>query len=377
MDFAVEEYQRRLSKLQANMQDAGLPALLIHQPENIRYISGFHTIGYFFYHALLVPAKSDPVLIVRDMEVPAAEKSSWVKQWAIWKDNKEPLLVAAKAVKEALGMAGLSGSRIGVDHQSWFLTPERLGYLVKALPSVNFVPEPHLIETMRIIKSPAEIEIHRRAARVVESGMQAGIDAITTGVRENKIAASVYGAIMTSGGDSPVEGVITSGDRTSEIHGSATAREINVGDQVYFELTARVDWYVSRLMRTAVNGQATDAQKHTAEMIIKVQDAGIAMMQPGACAGDVDAYFRSALLKSGIRDSYTNRTSYAIGLVFHPSAGEYNRDVVPGVDWTYEPGMVQHVLMMGQGMGFSETVLITDDGPELITHFNRHLIEKI
>ena len=58
------------------MEAARLPGLLIHQPQNIRYISGFFMMGYFFYHALLIPAKGEPVLIVRDMEAPAVNVSS-------------------------------------------------------------------------------------------------------------------------------------------------------------------------------------------------------------------------------------------------------------------------------------------------------------
>lgn len=375
MDFPYQEYQQRLSKLQEGMEAAGLPALLIHQPQNIRYISGFFMMGYFFYHALLVPAKGDPVLIVRDMEAPAVKVSSWIKTIAVWSDNKDPMRVGSKAVREALSLAGIPNGRVGTDYQSWFLTPERLAYLTNALPDFEFVPEPHLIETLRIIKSKLEIEQHRQAARVVEAGVQAGIDAVHTGVRENQIAGAFNSAMLCAGGELAPEQVMTSGERTSEIHGGATARVIQPDDNVYFELTGNKNWYVSRLMRTVVNGKATDEKKRVADTIIRIQNEGIAMMQPGVRAGDVDAYMRKALLESGIRTEYTNRTSYGIGLTFFPSVGEYNRDMVPNVDWVFEPGMVQHALMMGQGMGFSETVLITEDGPELITQFERNLIE--
>lgn len=87
------------------------------------------------------------------MEAPAVKVSSWVKTMAVWSDNKDPMRVGSKAVREALSLAGIPNGRVGTDYQSWFLTPERLAYLTNALPDFEFVPEPHLIETLRIIKS--------------------------------------------------------------------------------------------------------------------------------------------------------------------------------------------------------------------------------
>ncbi|MER8874769.1 aminopeptidase P family N-terminal domain-containing protein, partial [Mesorhizobium sp. M0814] len=79
MDFPVEEYRKRLQRTQEEMAKHDLPVLLLHQPENIHYLSGLHGVGYFSYHALAVPSHGDPVLILRDVEIPAAHVTSWVR----------------------------------------------------------------------------------------------------------------------------------------------------------------------------------------------------------------------------------------------------------------------------------------------------------
>ncbi|BAB52576.1 M24 family metallopeptidase [Mesorhizobium japonicum] len=376
MDFVAEEYSRRLAEIQRQLELNDLPAILLHQPENIRYVSGFHTMGYFTYHALLVPARGNPILVIRDQEENAAKKTAWVKEWTTYSDAKEPLPPQIAAAVRAIDQAGLAGGKIGVDYHSWFLTPERLEELRRQAPHTTFIKEPKIVDHLRLVKSAPEIEVVRRAAQAAMSAMQSAVDAVETGVSERKLAAAVYSGLVFGGGEVGVDCVITSGERTFELHGSHTDRRVQAGDQVYFELTGSVDWYLARCMRAVINGTPTDAQRRVAESIILVQDAGIARMKVGAVAGDVDRFMRHGLLATGARESYTNRTAYSLGLNNKPSAGEFERELVPGAEWTFEAGMVFHVLMMAQGIGFSETVLITDNGPERLTTMERKLFAR-
>ena len=375
MDVSAQEYEQRLAATQQAMEKAGLPALLLHQPESVRYLSGLNTTGFFSYHALLVPARGKPILVIRDVEESAARHTAWVKEWTTYADAKDPLPAAIAAGIRALDQAGLAGSKIGVDFNSWYLTPERLQELRRQAPRATFVEEPKIVDHLRLIKSKAEIEIIRRAARAVEAGMRGAIAAVKTGVSERELAAATYSALVLGGGD-VVDGVITSGERTLELHGRASDRRIQDGDPVYYELTGYVEWYVARIIRSVINGKPTDAQLRVADAILSVQDAGIAMMRPGVVAGEVDKVFREGLLRTGVRKSYTNRSAYSIGMSFRATAGEFIRELVPGVDWTFEPGMVFHVLMMAQGIGFSETILITENGPERITTMERKLFSR-
>ncbi|MBU5626825.1 Xaa-Pro peptidase family protein [Oscillibacter sp. MSJ-2] len=372
-EFPIEEYRARLEKVQAEMANNNLPALLLHQPENIRYVSGFFTTGIFSYHALLIPAEGEPVLIIRDMEEGAMRNTAWVSQRTAYADDKNPVPASIAAAACAVEQLGLSESVIGVDLHSWFLTPERLNELKRQLPKVTFVEEPKIVDLLRVIKSPNEIAVIRRAAAAVCAGMRGAIAAVQDGITERELATATYASLIKGGSESPVDGVIISGERTVELHGRFTDRVVQPGDPVYFELTGSVSWYVARTMRTVINGKPTDAQRRLADTIYSIQDAGIEKMQVGANAGEVDRIFREGMIRSGAKESYTNRTAYSIGLTYRPSAGEFIRELVPGSDWTFQPGMVFHVLTMAQGLGFSETILITENGPERLTDIERKL----
>ncbi|MER9651867.1 Xaa-Pro peptidase family protein [Mesorhizobium sp. M0199] len=373
MDFPAEEYRARLQRTQEQMVKHHLPVLLLHQPENINYLSGLDQIGYFSYHALAVPSRGDPVLIVRDMEVPTAHSTSWVKNHVVYADAADPLPVWLDAARRALEGLGLAGGRVGVDEHSWFLTVERWKMLQALLPNATLVGEPRIVDHLRLIKSPREIENLRGAARQVEVGLRAGIEAIAPGVKERELAGAVIGALASAGSKMPSGGIITSGDRTSLIHGGLSDRRLERGDPVYFEQNGVHKNYWARLMRTAIVGPASAGQQRIAETIIRIQDEAIALMRPGTPASVVDRACREPLLASGLRETYTNRAGYSLGLNHRPSAGEFIREFVPGVEWVLEPGMVFHMLMMAAGMGFSETVLVTEQGPERLTTMERKL----
>lgn len=377
MDFSVEEYWARLQRTQEEMVKHNLPILLLHQPENILYLTGFYTLGYFSYHALAVPSRGEPVLILRDMEVPAANSSSWVKNHTIYADAADPLPVWLDTARRALDGLGLAGGRVGVDEHSWFCTAERWRMLQALLPNATLVAEPRIVDHLRLIKSPREIDYLRGAVRCVETGMRAGIEAVASGVTEQELAGAVFSALVNAGSELPHSGIITSGSRTDLIHGSYGDRRLEPGDTAYFELNGMYRKYNARIMRTAIAGPATTEQQHIAETIIRIQDGAIALMQPGTPAGVIDRACRTPLLATGLRETYTNRAGYSLGLNYRPSAGEFIREFVPGVEWVLEPGMVFHMLMMAAGMGFSETVLVTEQGPERLTTMQRKLFSRI
>ncbi|MDA9431821.1 M24 family metallopeptidase [Bradyrhizobium sp. CCBAU 51627] len=377
MDFDVAEYRERLRRTQEEMAKHDLPVLLLHQPENILYLTGFYTTGYFSYHALAVPGSGEPTLILRDMEIPAARSTSWVKSHTIYADAADPVPVWLDAARRALDGFGLAGGRIGVDEHSWFLTVERWKMLQALLPKATLVREPRIVDQLRLIKSPREIDYLRQAARQVEVGIRAGIEAIAPGATERVVAGAVFNALVGAGSGLPLSGIIMSGNRTDQLHGDYSDRSLEQGDAVYFELQGIHQKYWARLMRTAVVGQPTDDQRRIAETIIRIQDEAIALMRPGTSAGVVDRACREPLLASGLRETYTNRAGYSLGLNYRPSAGEFIREFVPGVEWVLETGMVFHMLMMAAGMGFSETVLVTDQGPERLTRMERKLFSRL
>jgi len=99
-------------------------------------------------------------------------------------------------------------------------------------------------------------------------------------------------------------------------------------------------------------------------------------MRPGAVARDVDAILREGVLRAGLRDSYDNITGYTLGLyaAAGPRTSDFTRIFHPEADWVIEPGMVFHMYASAGGASLSETVLVTEAGPELLTKLPREVL---
>ncbi|RWI88867.1 Xaa-Pro peptidase family protein [Mesorhizobium sp.] len=371
MDFTIEEFRTRIEKTQALMAKNNLPVLLVHAPESITYLSGFRMLGFFMYQALIVPASGDPVLVVRDVEQPTADITSWVKERSVYIDIEDPI----NATQRALKKMGLDGATIGVEYSTWFLTLDRYETLKRLLPNAKFVREPNIVRELRLIKSPAEVEYLRRASRIAEKMVDAAFKASKVGASERDIASAITVAQIQSGGDGHLEPILMTGPRTRELHGTWTDRILEQGDSVYMELNGVVKGYWSKILRTGVLGKPSDHVRKASEVILAALNDGISRMRTGAHAGEIDDALRQPVLKAGLRKSYYHRVGYTMGQLYPPSSGEYLREMMSGDTWTLEAGQVFHMLVIGGGVGFSETVLVTDNGPDILTRYPRQLIE--
>ena len=98
----------------------------------------------------------------------------------------------------------------------------------------------------------------------------------------------------------------------------------------------------------------------------------LAEIRPGVPASVPDAIYRDGILSEGMRDSYTNKTFYSVGLLLQPAGGE-KLESAPGCDWSFAEGMTFHTYVLAKGFGMSEIIAITLDGYERLTTFSRQL----
>jgi Xaa-Pro dipeptidase len=144
------------------------------------------------------------------------------------------------------------------------------------------------------------------------------------------------------------------------------------GDIVQLETTPNVRHYHARFMRPMKVSVATDADHRIVETLIKIQDEAIAAVGPGVKATVPDRIYREGVLGAGLRETYTNKTFYSVGLLLQPSGGE-PLEAEPTSAWSFEPGMTFHSYVLAKGFGMSETIAITETGIERLTNFPRQL----
>ena len=183
-------------------------------------------------------------------------------------------------------------------------------------------------------------------------------------------------AVVGAGGEYPgLPLFLSSGWRTSIPHANPTDKAIETGDHVFTELTGVVRRYAGPLFRTFSVGEPTRLVARNAAITEDILEAVIAAVRPGVTSHDVNAVVGAVTQRWGIPGSVTKRAGYSVGLNFPPDWGEgVFLDIKKDDPTVLEPGMVFHVpqklVLPGEPVyAISETLLITQDGHEILTRF--------
>ncbi len=352
-----------------------MDALVVTAPENIYYLSAFHTAAYDLLQALVVPRSGAPVLvnIIHESEYLVPFRS-WVTEKRAYTKTM-PFLETLAALLQDLGVAQ---GRIGMEKTSFFLTVRDFEGLQALLPQARFVDSGGIVERGRAVKSPAEVTHIRAAARVVEAGMRAGVEACAAGRRDTDVAAAVHAGLIEAGGDyMSYPPFINSGWATCLVHNTWSGRLLNAGDLVFLEISGVVHRYAAALMRSVAIGKIDDEFERRNEIVHEVLAATMAAIRPGVTSGDVNSICAAAFAKHGY--TMLKRAGYSMGINFPPGWGEGDvLDLSAGSPVVLQPGMVFHIpqpyRMPGeQTVSVSETVLVTETGCESLTQFPREL----
>ena len=368
--FPEAEFQSRISDLQARIRARGLDVLLVYTPENMYYLTGYQTTGYYVYQCLIVPVDEDPIMMYRETEVTNITLGSVIKRYHPFNDIQSPVEVTCETLKRY----SLADKTIGSEQRSYFLTVADQAKTKELLPEVKWVDGDGLVEEGRLIKSHLEIEAMREGARIVARGTEAAYEAARPGVTEAYVASEMVKALIASGSVYfASQPYVTSGYRTGIGHGSWTERGLENNEPVFFELSGNVKRYSTGLMRTIHLGEPSDKARRMAAGSLAGLNAAIEAIKPGAISGDVDRAARDAVANEGCSEYFSHRTGYSIGIGFPPGWGEgHIMDLKSGDPRVLQEGMTFHLVLSLRdpgrlGMGFSETVLVTKDGCEPLT----------
>lgn len=375
--FPVAEYRDRLQRVQAAMAGMGLDALLVHTPENICYLTGYHTTGYYMFQMLVVPRATEPVMVTRLIERTNVDGFAWLDDAVAYADTQDPLEVTSRVLADL----GVDRGRIGVERSGWFLSLDRYRQLRGLLDRAEVVDGSGIVERERAAKSPAEIAHIRQAADVAAKGMQAAADYCRAGASEQAAAAQIHRVMIEAGGEyAGLPLFIASGHRTLLVHATWTDKLLAPGENVLVELAGTVMRYAAPLFRTLSIGPPSDRLGRASGIAVEMLDAVIEAIRPGATAHEVDAAAKRAAGKAGMERGVKKRAGYSVGLNFPPDWGEgHFLELREGDQTVLRPGMVFHVPQTFRvdgypPAGFSETVLVTESGSEVLTRFPRELL---
>jgi Xaa-Pro dipeptidase len=373
--FPREEYDRRLAAVQKGMASRDLEALLLFAPTNLCYLTGYNTVGYTNYQALLVPSSGKPSLIVRLLEGPVAKATTWLDTIETYEDHEDP----ATAVRRAVEKAGFLSRSLGAEQTGPFLSVRDYRHLEEVL-GCKLSNGSGIVEGARVIKSPLEIEYMRNAARTTEAGMNAAFRAIAVGKTENDVAGDCYRAMVKAGSEFfSSQPILTSGEKSGLAHTTFHRRTLRTGDAFLIEIGGVWNRYTGALMRTAAVGRVPKNVQRMYDCCVEALEATLGAIRPGARSEEVQAACQEVIDRWGYEPNFRKRIGYSLGIGFAPGWGEgHIMDLKHHDSRELRPGMVFHIVPALRdygkfGVGLSETVTVTETGVEVITNFARGL----
>ena len=369
--FPREELDVRLAAVRARLEADDLDGILISVPENIYYLTGLDHWGFFACHLLIVARDGEMVLTCRAME--GITVGNQVGN-AVFLGHSDTEDVANHAVR-AMRQAGLRGGRIGMEMQSLFLTPRIADAIREKAPGVAWQDASGLVDALRLVKSPLEMDYTRRAAKAADAGTLAAIEAIRDGASDYEVAAECQHAMTLAGSEYPGFGpFVRPTSRLGEEHTTWRGDVFHDGDAVFLELAGAYRKYQAPMGRLVYVGHAPQGAEASAKLAIDGMEAICAAIRPGARAGDAYLAWHEVAAAAGLADYHRHHCGYLVSIGFPPSwtGGSKVVGLAPGSELELEVGMTFHAHSWFTNTDvvdyfISNTVLLGENGAEVLT----------
>ncbi|QDP41857.1 M24 family metallopeptidase [Radiobacillus deserti] len=386
LPFDILEYQDRIKQTKQKMAERSIDVLLITDPANMYYLSGYDAWSFYVHQMLvLIIDESQPLWIGRYMDANGARATTWIydenviayPDEYVHSSTHHPMQFMA----EILEQIGQGNRRIGVEMDHYYFTAKAYQTLVSCLPNATFVSGDLLVNQVRMIKSDQEIEYMRGAAKIAENAMLHGVNSIFRGVRECDVAAQIsYHSIAGTdqyGGDYPsIVPMLPSGERTGMPHLTWSERAFMEGDSIIIELAGCYKRYHVPLARTVNIGPASEKLDRIAPIVIEGIEKVLDAVKPGITCSEIEEIWRNSIKKYGFEKEA--RLGYSVGLNYPPDWGEHTASIRRDDHTVLLPNMTFHFIPAlwfdHYGIEISETIRVTDTGCETFTDFPRELI---
>lgn len=345
----------RLKRLRELLAQAQLDAILISQPENRRYFSGFTgSTGWLLISADLALFATD----FRYYEQVALECPDYelVKITNGLNDVLPAML--ARAAAQTVGFEADSATYASV--HEW----------MEATPDCRWTPIKGWGMQLRAIKDAAELEKMRVAIALADAALAAVLPQIRPGMTEAEIAWRIERYMREHGAEGVAfEPIVAAGPNGARPHARAGQRPVQAGEPIVIDIGARVAGYCSDLTRTACLGQPADPARfwEVYNTVLRGQVAAQTALRPGMTGQAGDAVARELIAAAGYGDCFGHGLGHGVGLAVHeePRLSRTNTAALPaGAVVTVEPGIY---LPGWGGVRIEDMVLLTDNGVEVLT----------
>ena len=377
LPFQADEYGARFERARAEVRKRGLDAVLVSIPENIYYMTGHDTLGYFAFQIVGIPKDEPPFMFVREIEADHILGMGVVKDVTTYGDREDPV----RSFCDVLGRKKFDVARVGIEKDAWFQPVGRVDKMQRLLGDHAFADGSGLVESLRMLKSDREIGYITAAASAADQGMRAAMASIRAGATESDVAAAIYAGLLGAGSDYVGPVYVMSGENSALAHSPWTSRQISAGDVVYVELAGCVRRYHAAIRRTFSVGRPS-ADLAAAHHACEVSRRRILeLLRPGAISQDLHNEHDMVLTRAGLKGFLRMKTGYSIGIGYPPGWGEWHiMDLKADDARLVLPRMSLHVgtqlvFRRKYGIGLSDTVIVGDTNTSTLTSIEPVLFE--
>jgi Xaa-Pro aminopeptidase len=351
-----------LDRLKALLRRQKIDALLVTQPDNRRYLSGY-TAGDMNISessgVLLVLRRGAPLLLTDFRYQLQAEREAAGCEVRLYQRGLFPLL---KQLLVELGVKSLG-------FESHYFLHQAAGKLQKLATElrVELVPVTDLVERLRICKGPDELAKIRAAVRLNEAVFQEVYQQLRPGMSERQVALRIETLMREKGAERPsFETIVAGGPNGALPHAVPGDRLLREGEPIVIDMGLVLDGYCSDMTRTVVLGKMDELTRDRFRLVRKAQLAGMAAVKAGVTGREVDRAARKVIADAGLGPAFGHSLGHGVGLAVHepPSLSmRYPRKLKAGMVVTVEPGIY---LPEWGGIRLENIVAVTDSGYELL-----------
>lgn len=342
---------KRLRKLRMSIAEKGLDALLLSQPENLRYLSGFTGSSGW----LLISGQN--AILATDFRYVEQAKGESPDFEII--QTKQELRDWLPGLVSDLGWHKLGFEANFISYES----SHKLSEVIKTKQiNLELVPTIGIVEQVRSVKEPGELGFITKAMELTDAAFEQARAIIRPGITEKEAAWEIEKILRQEGSEGiPFEIIVASGSNSALPHARPTEKIIRSGEPVLIDMGARISGYCSDFSRTLFLGETAKSLREIYNIVLKAQTAAIEGVESGMGASQADQLARSVVEQAGYGGAFGHGLGHGVGLAVHesPTLGPSSSDsLADGMVFTIEPG----IYLAGQGGVRIEDMVVLENG---------------
>ena len=389
LNFTREEFAQRVSKTRLEMDRRGLEVLIISDPSNMAWLTGYDGWSFYVHQCVVLGLEGEPIWFGRGQDANGALRTCTMHpdhiigyaDHFVQSTERHPMDDLSRRMIDW----GWGAKSIGVEMDNYWFTAAAYQSLQHHLPNASFKDATGLVNWQRAVKSDQELTYMRQAGQIVSKMHNRIVEQVEPGMRKVDLVADIYDAGLRYddglgfGGDYPaIVPLLPSGSDAAAPHLTWDDHPMKSGEGTFFEIAGVVNRYHCPLSRTVFLGQPPADMIEAEKAVLEGMEIGLEAARAGQQCQDIAEAFFGTLEKYGIIKD--NRAGYAIGLSYPPDWGERTMSIRRGDETVLEENMTFHFMtglwMENWGLEITESIIIKDGAPECLAQVPREMVVK-